>query len=374
MQIYTSSCPDPGRESGEDTLYLDIETTGLDRKRTILYLIGCCYVRESTRYHIQWFNNDAVSEEAMLYELRDLLGQRAWKIVTFNGDSFDLPYLRDHFLMNECDCDLSSYPSVDYFRILRPFSPLFGLEHSRQKDWEQFLGIHREDRYSGRQLIRVYKEYLQTHSEDALRLLLLHNLEDVRGLQTLKPLMAYPALWKGDFHLEEVCLDKLNGEEAAVFRCRLLSPVPVPVAVKTKESSLIAEGRSFTLTLPLIRDDMKYYYSNYKDYFYLPLEDRAIHKSVGAYVDRAHRVKAKPSTCYIRKEGAYLPAPLPRRKYGFPISDLPDLSTSHHVFRKEYTDRRWYIAWEDFSAEDGQWIKDYLIGMINEISVECLKE
>ncbi len=52
---------------------------------------------------------------------------------------------------------------------------------------------------------------------------------------------------------------------------------------------------------------MKYFYPNYKDYYYLPDEDAAIHKSVAAYVDREHRIQAKASTCYTKKSGLFLP-------------------------------------------------------------------
>lgn len=52
---------------------------------------------------------------------------------------------------------------------------------------------------------------------------------------------------------------------------------------------------------------MKYFYSNYKNYYYLPEEDTAIHKSVASYVDKDHQVQASAATCYTRKLSTYLP-------------------------------------------------------------------
>ena len=52
---------------------------------------------------------------------------------------------------------------------------------------------------------------------------------------------------------------------------------------------------------------LKYFYSNYKDYYYLPEEDQAVHKSVGAYVDKAHRRQARAFDCYQKKDGIFLP-------------------------------------------------------------------
>ena len=37
---------------------------------------------------------------------------------------------------------------------------------------------------------------------------------------------------------------------------------------------------------------MKYFFKDYKNYYYLPMEHMAIHKSMAAYVDDAHKEKA----------------------------------------------------------------------------------
>jgi len=68
-------------------------------------------------------------------------------------------------------------------------------------------------------------------------------------------------------------------------------------------------------------EEMKYFYSNYKNYYYLPEEDTAIHKSVASYVDKARRVQATAKNCYTRKLSSYLPQwdilfqPFFKRKY-----------------------------------------------------------
>ena len=42
----------------------------------------------------------------------------------------------------------------------------------KQKSIEQFLGVHREDKYNGGQLIDVYREYLHTHEKFLFDLLI----------------------------------------------------------------------------------------------------------------------------------------------------------------------------------------------------------
>ena len=62
------------------------------------------------------------------------------------------------------------------------------------------------------------------------------------------------------------------------------------------------------LSLPLRRDTLKFFLTPYKEYFYLPQEDTAIHKSVAQFVDSSFRRKATAATCYTKKEGSFLPS------------------------------------------------------------------
>ena len=52
---------------------------------------------------------------------------------------------------------------------------------------------------------------------------------------------------------------------------------------------------------------MKYFYANYKNYYYLPTEDMAIHKSISSFVDKEYRQQANASNCYTRKLSLFLP-------------------------------------------------------------------
>ncbi|MEG0963047.1 MAG: hypothetical protein RSF88_09335, partial [Lachnospiraceae bacterium] len=61
------------------------------------------------------------------------------------------------------------------------------------------------------------------------------------------------------------------------------------------------------LKVGIYQGELKYFYSNYKDYYYLTQEDMAVHKSVAFYVDKDYRTKAKAATCYSKKTGCFLP-------------------------------------------------------------------
>ena len=92
------------------------------------------------------------------------------------------------------------------------------------------------------------------------------------------------------------------------------------------------------IRIPIYEGELKYFYSNYKDYYYLPIEDMAIHHSVASFVDKQYRERAKASNCYNRKTGTYLP------QYDTVMSP---------VFKQEYKDKVSYFELtEDFMSSD----------------------
>ena len=63
-----------------------------------------------------------------------------------------------------------------------------------------------------------------------------------------------------------------------------------------------------SLQVPMLTGEYYYYYKDYKNYYYLPAEDRAIHKSIAIYTDPSARKKATAENCYERKTGTFIPA------------------------------------------------------------------
>lgn len=419
----------------EETSYtfLDIETTGLKRDATIVYLIGCGFHADGMFHIIQWFNDDGISEPDMLRALRDHLKTHPDPLFTFNGESFDIPYLNRHYELNAMEYRLPEERSLDLYRLLRPFRTLFQLPHGRQKDWESFLGIGREDPFQGGELIRFYKKYLRTKEEALLELLLLHNMEDIRGMEALLPLTACEDLLQGSFTLERIHLPgDLSGTETggtggitdeattanpedtdkitASFLseqencglssrcltavCHLRRPLPQPlrlsaaireIAPRTQARSSVpaqpvhlpdavldAAGQTLHLFVPLLTGSAKYYYPDYKNYYYLPEEDRAIHASVGRYVDSPFREKAKPSTCYIRKEGVFLPF-FPARSYKGIRTGQNAYPDTLPLYQREYKDPLSFVELHALLGEDPKILVQYLHDFARSILIARLR-
>ena len=105
------------KETPDQYLFFDIETTGLSAARSDLYLIGYGTILNDEQFRITLlFNDDGCSEPKMLAAFKDILADYKY-LVTYNGDTFDLPYIKGK---------LRSVPSRRYPSIQLPVSMSIG--------------------------------------------------------------------------------------------------------------------------------------------------------------------------------------------------------------------------------------------------------
>jgi len=294
----------------DNPLYIDIETTGLSPDRAHTYLVGVCFPDETpgTWHFRQWLAENPLEERMLISEVNAYASGFS-TFVHYNGNHFDLPWLNKKALEFGLDSVFCGKCSVDLFCLLRPCRVLFGMQHCRQKDFEGILGIDREDRYDGGKLIEVYHHYVKTGSADSEHLLLIHNEEDVLHMANLTSLLPYTALFHSQMPFLESIGDLRVQEDRVLVLLHSRETFPVPASFGTEAFRCSIRGNEVRLSLSLVRGTLKYFLAPVRDYYYLPEEDMAIHKSVATYVDASHRIKATPETCYIRKEGLFLRIP-----------------------------------------------------------------
>ena len=366
-------------EKTDSFLFFDIETTGFSKDNTILYLIGCGYFIENGFQFIQWFNDDGTSEEEILLAFHDILKQKDWQLVTFNGNSFDIPYLKRHYELNELPCDIESFPSLDFYQFLKPFQSLFQMAHGKQKDWEHFLELYREDIYDGGQLIAVYKEYLMNKEEALLHNLLLHNEEDLLGMKYLLPLFSYRMLLSKSLSLIKVSPGESlfeKGTGSIAMSCKLPLALPKPLNFSTSIGSISTDKNDSSIliiSLPYIEETLKHFFKDYRNYYYLPEEDRAVHKSVGCYVERKYRRAAKASTCYIKKAGIFLPIPKTQKHYGIQIERYP-YQDSFPLYKREFKSPRSFAEFDNLFSDKNESLSIYLRDAIKELFIIHIQE
>ena len=159
----------------------------------------------------------------------------------------------------------------------------------------------------------------------------------------LLPILTYLEVFHDQYAIKETqvgtyrSIDGTNQQELLIT-IQNDYPVPKRVSYQYREFYLIMKDEITTLRVPVYSGELHFFHSDYKDYYYLPQEDMAIHKSVAGYVDKGYREKAKISNCYTRKTGDFLP------QYS---------TVMQPEFRKEYKDKVSYFEiTEDFYSSD----------------------
>ncbi|MDD1700020.1 MAG: ribonuclease H-like domain-containing protein, partial [Methanoregula sp.] len=171
-----------GLHEPEDYVFLDIETLGLFSRPVILFGVGT--IENGTLAVHQYVLRDIDEEQAALMAtLGHVSGDRP-ALVTFNGKSFDVPYLSDR---------LAYYGMGSLARI-----PHFDVLHFSRRKWKdqlpslrltaletEILGICRKDDIPGQMVPEFYETYLRTGNCGPLIPIIEHNKQDVVSLALL---------------------------------------------------------------------------------------------------------------------------------------------------------------------------------------------
>ncbi|HCU07454.1 MAG TPA: hypothetical protein DF480_00535 [Clostridiales bacterium] len=168
--------------SGLKTAVFDIETTGLYPSSDNMVLGGIYSV--SDQAVIQHFAEDPSQEAEVIQKTLDDLRQFD-AVITYNGDSFDWPFLFRRAGRYGIPTNRTPYQSIDLYRWLKLYWPQAALLPSlKQKSVEVALGLSesREDRISGAQSAQLYRKYVLTKEPDDKRAMLLHNRDDLSQL------------------------------------------------------------------------------------------------------------------------------------------------------------------------------------------------
>lgn len=196
--------------------YLDIETTGLggfgDHITTVALFDG-----QTVRYFIHGENLSDFPAAVAGYQV----------LVSFNGASFDLPFLQRHFG--------TDFPQahIDLRYILRSLGVTGGL-----KKCEQQLGVRRPglEGVDGYLAVLLWREYQRRRNRAALETLLAYNIQDTINLETLmveaynRKVRETPFAASHPLPLPRVPLNPFTPDPELVERLQPKNPWTVPFA------------------------------------------------------------------------------------------------------------------------------------------------
>ena len=327
------------------TLLFDIESTGLSSKYCYVYAIGCAYYKAGILHFIQYFG-EGPADESLIIEEFIRLSSGFGKYISFNGQNFDIRFLTDRANALSLQCNISAIKHLDLYRMIMPYKKLLGFSSLRQKYLEEFLCSGRKDDTNGGELTCVYKEFLENSDANLLKILMQHNEEDVLGLVELCKLYSYISLFD-DSTEKEGNLAEITDKEC-IYSIMLTHPLPKSINILANSLYLHAERKNAYLKIPVYKGKLKFFFDDYKNYWYYPEEDRAIHSSLAVYGEKSHRIKATAKTAYITKTSSFLPS------YGY----------GDELFYDEYKGKA-YIELSDKIKTPGNYLTGYLNHLIS---------
>lgn len=348
----------------EKSIFFDIETTGFSAKTASIYMIGVAFKESDSEFKIiQWFAEVQKEEVLLIKEFFKLI-EDFEELFHFNGQTFDIPFVREiayiHSIPVPDKCEvLFTERSHDMLKLIRPLKKFLGLDSLKQKNLECFLGIDREDEYDGGRLIEVYKEFLRLQADDPKRdelkrLLLLHNYCDMEGMLSVYEILSYRDLVLSDSlkefgdNFEVESIERGDTYLSINLRYRSMFPVEKHLSdgvlvdsTSDKKYELALMENQVELTLPIADTSLNYYFDNYKDYYFIPSENRVIHKSLAEFIGKNLKQKACKENCFSVLESEFVPLYI--SKCVFKNKELDGEIKKFRVFKSDFKSEEGFI-------------------------------
>ncbi|MCD7767170.1 MAG: ribonuclease H-like domain-containing protein [Lachnospiraceae bacterium] len=358
-----------------DCLFFDIETTGLSAETSFIFLIGCIGYEDGLWKLHQFFIRVVQEEKALLSAFFELT-QKYRALIHFNGNTFDLPFIRKRAAVYELEVLTDSLVSIDLYRHYSPLRRILNLPHMNQSFLEKYVGWERTDQMSGKEVVSLFWKYTVSKSKEEEHLLLLHNHDDLLGMLHVPAMEAYDSLLSGKIRPTVTAAESENGN---VLLLRFETELPLPAPFERSDTisdscsaRLSAENNIGQLCVPFYRGTLRCFFPDYRNYYYLPLEKQAIHKSVAIYVAKEYRVPASPETCFIEKKGRFLPLPanMTSSEKEAPGLKQPPFSPS---LRENYEAKTSYFEYTESVAEKCQMESDEPLLLYTKMLLRSLK-
>ena len=175
--------PCSGVDPTAGVLFFDLETTGLSGGAgTVAFVVGFgCF--QGARFHVWQFVLPSFAGERRLLAAVTAAVSRAHTVVTFNGKSFDVPFMEMRWLYHRLATPLSALRHLD---LIHPARRLWGPDTGGLGALEdRVLGFRRQDDVPGPEIPSRYFDYLRSGDPAPLRDVLLHNGLDLASLAIL---------------------------------------------------------------------------------------------------------------------------------------------------------------------------------------------
>ena len=300
MKILSSAIPGPNLLP-EHAVILDIVSHGRYWRSSPLVSVSVISQGAGGPQETTWLSEKESDE----YDILEALGKYLPghdTVITFNGQSYDIPFLRKKLSAYGLPDPLAGMKPRDLFREYRPLKTVLGLPSGRLVDYDEYIRMHTEPGTG----FSTENEGLPDISSDRTRSSFADSIAAVQpsgedlstadAVRTLR-ILGFDAvleLLHGSF--DSVQAEAL--EDLVMFRIRTLRSIPCRISFHDGPFHLTASGRTAALSSRIEDGRIRFYHSDINNYIYLPHEGYAVYKTMAEFVDKSHRKKATRETCY----------------------------------------------------------------------------
>ena len=310
----------------ERILIFDIDTTAFEPANGCVFLIGTEYF-DGNELHIKQYFSEDIGEEATVINAFLAFAADYDVLLNYKANSFDIPFLAGRLQKPENKKNEISYHnlnhvrhiSYDLFDEVRPLKTGLGIASTKIDTLRKLTGQSVTERITGENISKFYVQYI---SEIKLRALhdsiCSSHKDDLIKDYSPRPVfddLAHIKLNEDDSFLTDVLSRNRDNMESVLYISRLahlfnMSKGKYDCSIlKSDDNVTISIDSQFEFTLNIIEKDLKMFFINYRDYFYFPAEDMAMHKSVAEFADKDSRKKATAQTAYNKVSGSFVKIP-----------------------------------------------------------------
>ena len=335
----------PGSDK-EQILIYDIDTTSFEAANGCIFLIGVMFYQNDELHFLQLFS-ESIDEEALIIGKFFDIAENYNVLLSYKGESFDIPFIGKRLYalkQNELYKRFTVLRSRSYDIAGEIMSVKASLSFSSTKlDYlRKKCGQQVPERISGENISKFYVEHIAAAK---LRKLLETTgnaaNHDMIGEYHPKPVIDELAHIKpdsGDRFLSDILYRNRENIESVIYLLRLsrifsmrkgcfnvnistgYDDISVGCDDIGAENSLknnidtvffayFADDFELTVPISIVTVSLKQFYPNYKDYYYFPAEDMAVHKSIAEFAASGSKKKATAKTAYRNVSGRFIPVP-----------------------------------------------------------------
>ncbi|MDI9495269.1 MAG: ribonuclease H-like domain-containing protein [Bacillota bacterium] len=165
----------------KESLFIDIETTGLSKIYSDIISITLLVYKDDKFRIYQIFCQYKSDQPQTLKYLKDLMKSKKY-IITYNGNSFDIPFLAEKSKQFGTGLDFESLTKIDLYLLMKKLKYKINIVDLKLKTVEEYFCIERNDTIGGMDVVTLYEAYKLEPRKEFSDLILLHNYEDVNNL------------------------------------------------------------------------------------------------------------------------------------------------------------------------------------------------